>query len=120
MTLADYEYTGDSPAVVFTMNPFAVVPSVCAVTYSCAILAGAPRTDICSITSGATVGTFEPASGNFQFESTDMANFPPGVYQFEITGTVGTKSDKITVTVEFVDPCSSAVLTIDPSTLSST
>ena len=120
MTLANYEYTGNTPAIEFTMNPFTVQPAACAVTYSCALLAGSPRTDICSITDGSTVGTFDPTTGNFQFQSINPSGYPIGIYQFEITGTVGDKSDVIVVDVEFVDTCFGSVLTIDPTTLTST
>jgi hypothetical protein len=51
-------------------------------------------------------------TGAYTFKSTDVANFKPGSYTFEITGTVGTKSDISTFTVSLVDPCPTASLTL--------
>lgn len=78
-------------------------------------MAGSPRLDICSIVDGATKGTFDSITGNFVFESIDMANFSSGIYQLEITGTVGTKSDKIIVDIELKDPCPDAAILLLPS-----
>ena len=47
-----------------------------------------------------------------------MANYPAGTYEFRITGTVGTLSDSISFTVNFVDPCLTAEITLLSSTLS--
>ena len=55
----------------FTMNPFLIDPvGFCTPTYTCAMLSGA-RTDLCSILDSLTLtkGTFEPATGGFDFES---------------------------------------------------
>jgi len=118
MTVAPYIYTANTPALGFSMNPFVVDPVICPVTYSCQVLAGAPRLDICSIVDGATKGTFDSMTGDFAFESIDMANFPPGIYQLEITGTVGTKTDKIVVDIELKDPCPTAAISLLPSPIS--
>lgn len=117
MTVADYIYTGDSPKAVFTMNPFVSDPPVCTVTYSCSMLVSSPRTDLCSIIDGSTIGAFDPLTGDYSFQSTDLASYPKGLYQFEITGTVGTKSDKIIVNINLNDPCATAVITLEPSPL---
>ena len=75
-----------------------------------------PRLDLCSIVDGLTLGTFDPATGNYAFESTDTANYPPGVYNFEFTGTVGVKSDTISsVDISLIDPCPTTVITLEPS-----
>ena len=118
MIVAPYIYTANAPALAFTMNPFVVDPVICPVTYTCQVLAGSPRLDICSIIEGATKGTFDSITGNFVFESIDMANFPPGIYQLEITGTVGTKTDKIVVDIELKDPCPNAAISLLPSPIS--
>lgn len=91
--------------------------SVCPITYSCAV--AGPRTDICSIVDGATVANFDPVTGNYDFTSIDMANYPAGSYTFTITGTVGAKAVSETFVMTLVDPCPTTTLTIiepDPFT----
>jgi len=107
MTLPPYSYTGVSSKVEFTLSPFTVDPPACAVTYSCEVVAG-PRLDICTVNDGSTQATSDPSSGDYSFESTDMANYPPGTYEIKVTGTVGTQSDSITFVMELVDPCPTA------------
>ena len=55
---------------------------------------------------------FDPITGNYEFYSIEMANYEPGSYTFEITGTVGTKSATATFVMTLVDPCPTTVLTI--------
>ena len=71
------------------------------------------RTDLCAINDGDTHGVFDPITGNYEFYSIDMANFKPGSYTFEITGTVGDKSAKATFVMTLVDPCPTTELTIN-------
>ena len=71
------------------------------------------RLDLCAITNGSTHGVFSEITGNYEFYSTDMANFPAGDYTFKITGTVGTKSAYITFVMTLVDPCPTTQLTIN-------
>ena len=50
-TLDDYYYTEDAPILAFTTQLFTVEPSICQITYSCAIeTAGIPN--ICDIADG--------------------------------------------------------------------
>ncbi len=84
--------------------------SVCPITYSCSV--SGPRTDICSISDGATVASFDSVTGNYEFKSIDMANYPAGAYVFTITGTVGAKSVMETFVMTLVDPCPTTTLTI--------
>ena len=70
------------------------------------------RTDLCSIDDNSTQGVFDPNTGNYEFYSIDMANYKPGSYTFEITGTVGSKSAKATFVMTLVDPCPTTQLTI--------
>ena len=70
------------------------------------------RNDLCSLTDGDTSGVFDQVTGNYDFYSIDMANYLPGQYTFEITGTVGTKSASATFVMTLVDPCPTATLTI--------
>ena len=91
--------------------------AVCPITYSCSV--SGPRTDICSILDGATVANFDPVTGNYDFQSVDMANYPAGAYNFTIKGTVGAKSVTETFVMTLVDPCPTTTLTIkqpDPFT----
>ena len=70
------------------------------------------RTDLCSQNDGSTHGVFDQIRGNYEFYSIDMANYLPGSYTFEITGTVGTKSATATFVMTLVDPCPTTLLTI--------
>lgn len=45
-----------------------------------------------------------------------MANYKPGQYTFEITGTVGSKSEKVTFIMTLKDPCPTTSLTINNPT----
>ena len=85
--------------------------AVCPITYSCSV--SGPRTDICSILDGATVANFDPVTGNYDFQSVDMANYPAGAYTFTIKGTVGAKSVTETFVMTLVDPCPTTTLTIN-------
>ena len=44
-----------------------------------------------------------------------MVSYPPGIYTFEVTGTVGDKSDSTTFTMELVDPCQTVELVLNQS-----
>ena len=102
----------------FTLSPFVVEPPVCTFVYSCAMTSGL-RTDLCSLSDVSTHGVFDPITGNFEFYSIDMANYLPGAYTFEITGTVGTKSATATFVMTLIDPCPTTILTItNPDTFS--
>ena len=115
---ADYYYTYDSPLAEFTLNAFTINPSVCPVTYSCAITSG-PRTDLCTFDDGlGTIGQFDPALGNYDFRSIDVTNYLEGAYIFQITGTTGTNSDvtdNITFTLTMINPCPISTLTLNAS-----
>ena len=106
-----YLYTGQSPSMKFTLNAFIVEPAVCPFIYSCQVIAGG-RTDLCEVSDGATEGIFEANSGNFEFYSVDMANYPPGDYTFEIRGVVGSKSATATFVMTLVVPRTTTHLTI--------
>ena len=98
----------------FALNPYVVEPPICSFTYSCTVTVGS-RLDLCAIADGDTHGVFDPITGNYEFYSIDMANYPAGQYTFEITGTVGNKSDTATFVMTLVDPCPTTTLTIiDP------
>ena len=85
---------------------FQVTPALCVAntTYSCQITSG-PRTDLCSITSGSTVGTFNSITGRFTFRSFETVSFPPGTYVMKIEGTSGSKTQSFTINLLLVDPC---------------
>jgi len=62
--------------------------------------------DICA------AATFDSATGDLSFETNDNATYPPGEYKFDITGTVGSGSDSVEVTLTITDPCPFATLTL--------
>jgi len=100
------------------MNPFTPNPPICIPSYSCKVISG-PRLDLCAISDGTTSGIFSEITGNYEFYSTDLANYPAGQYTFEITGTLGTAgtpgaiTKKITFVLNLVDPCPTTELTIN-------
>ena len=49
-----------------------------------------PRTDLCDIVDGNTVGSFDASTGSYSFKSDDLEGVPEGVYTFEITMQAGT------------------------------
>ena len=61
-----YLFTGDSPSIVFNLNPFEIDPRFCPVTFTCSVKFG-PRSDLCSIIDGETNGSFDQVTGNYQF-----------------------------------------------------
>ena len=109
----DYLYSG---AFTFTLNAFTLDPPSCGpiTTYTCSVISG-KRTDLCSISDGSTSGVFTRSTGKYEFSSTDMLNFEPGNYAFEISATIGSKSASRTFSMTLVDPCPEAVLTLLPS-----
>ena len=65
---ADYYYSSTAyPKVQVTLTQYVVDPaaSVCPITYSCSV--SGPRSDICSISDGATAANFDPVTGNYDF-----------------------------------------------------
>ena len=76
---ADYYYTDEG--VRFDISPFVVSPAACDAVYSCSVTSG-ERTDLCSISDGATEAAFDPITGGYLFKSIDMENYKPGVYEF--------------------------------------
>lgn len=79
----DYYYTDGSPALKFMMNQWTSSPPECIdlITFSCTNVG--PRNDMC------TEGSLEPYYGDYVFETLDYTSYPPGFYDFTITGTVG-------------------------------
>jgi hypothetical protein len=119
-----YYYTGSSPPLVFTLNPFVIDPADCGpLIYSCDVVESSNHNvvtnDLCSVNEGATSGTFDSVTGNYRFSSIDMQNFPPGEYTIRITGTEGTLSATYDFTITLVNPCLTATLTLaEPSLFS--
>ena len=98
--------------MAFQMNPFIANPGICTPVYSCNMVLG-PRLDLCAKADGTTQGVFSVITGNYEFYSSDMANYPPGDYTFEVTATLGSISNKITFVMTLVDPCPTTTLTIN-------
>ena len=108
------EYSYSVSGMQFNLTPFVVDPSACAPTYSCTVTSG-DRTDLCSVQDGSTVAEFNAVTGDYTFNSSDMQNYKPGSYTFEITGTAGSKSAIATFTMTLVDPCPTTALFLDES-----
>ena len=51
-----------------------------------------PRLDICDVNEVLTQAAFDPVTGRYTFQSTDMASYPAGIYTLQITGTVDLES----------------------------
>jgi hypothetical protein len=107
--LPNYFYTGDQRRVQFDANMY-YLPRACEdqFSYSCSVSSG-PRTDICNIILGTegpgTEASFDTETGKYSLSTTDIVGVPPGVYVFDITGTLGTKSHTTQYTVELKNPC---------------
>ena len=112
MQLAPYNYTGATNRIDFTPEAFVVDPSICTVHYTCEVVSDQNSIDLCSIDLEGTTSSFDSGTGTFTFESINMVEVPPGLYTIRITGTVGSKSDFIELTVELVNPCPTAELVL--------
>ena len=62
----EYRYTGSTIRLEKSLIPFEVTPLVCQFTYECSMISG-PRLDLCDITDGTSVGSFDPDSGDYFF-----------------------------------------------------
>jgi hypothetical protein len=67
-----------------------------------------------------TTTTFDQATGQYTFQSNDKDTFPPGVYQFTVTVTIGAKSVDVPFTLTLHEPCDDATLTLNSNPFSST
>ena len=94
------------------MDPASVVPTHCELTRSCGITSG-PRTDLCSIIDGSTVGNFNSENGYYSFQSVDIDNYPIGDYHFRITITSGLTVEFFDFNLRLTDPCGTAILTLN-------
>lgn len=81
------------------------------IVYSCAMTVG-PLADLCTHVDA----TFNTATGDYSFSSTDLSisNFGTQAVDLEITGTATTGGASLTITVSFnlIDPCSVADFSI--------
>jgi hypothetical protein len=69
----EYIYTGE--VLSYTIEPFVAEPSGCgSIVYTCEVVSGS-RTDLCEVSDGDTVVSFNSNTGTFEFKSTDKANF---------------------------------------------
>ena len=93
---------------MFSLNPFIADPIFCAVSaYSCQLLDG-PVTDfdLCDYEDDYTSSHFDTKSGGFVFRSTNMAEIPPGLYTFSVTGELtGITQASVLFYLTLVDPC---------------
>ena len=110
---------------------FSTEPSVCKVAYECVKLTylGDGLDNDCDgdCVAGASgspggdedcdgiqeIRNFDPATGSFTFQTTDIDKYPPGDYEITIRGTTGSGTqiaDETVVTLTLVDPCPTAEL----------
>ena len=64
--------------------------------------------NLCNFADGTNSGTFEPTTGDYSFEFTDYLTYPPGVYTFTITASVGTgptETTQVTFDMTLVGQC---------------
>ena len=106
-----YSFAYDIP--IFELVPPVIEPAYCfdSIVYECSLTDDSPRTDICDITydGDIVVSQFDPATGNYFFQATDVDNYPPGFYTFEITARVSTAPTVTAVStfeLELRDACS--------------
>ena len=74
-----------------------------------------PRLDLCT----ASGALFNPQTGDYRYEWTDQRATEPGLYTFEIRGSLDTleeEEDMITFLMALIDPCLGATLE-EPSSL---
>ena len=72
-----------------------------------------PRTDLCNIVDGDTVGSFDESTGNYSFKSQDFVGYPEGVYIFEVTTVAGAVTLVDTFEMSLSNPCAGITLTIE-------
>ena len=89
-------------------------PPICTdVTYTCSVLSqpNGGTFDLCDYNDGATIGSFDSLTGNYEFISESKDIIVVGLYVFEITATVGNTSETIQFTLNLADPCGGVTLT---------
>lgn len=112
-----------STPAIWTFPTINVDPTVCIsnAVFSCDYKNGPYSTsgplDFCSDfvdTNGdfSSSATFDETSGSLTFQTNDKGKFPPGVYEFDITVTIGAKQVIVGFTLSLTDPCPGATLTI--------
>ena len=74
-----------------------------------------PRTDLCNLSSSGVSATFLAQTGTYSFETLEAAQFPVGVYTFQITSSIGPGPLLSTVSnieLEIVNPCPDSKIAI--------
>lgn len=100
-----YSYGGFKNPASFELEPFVASPDLCKVTYSCTMVDS--EANLCKD------GSFNKATGDWTFDKTDPVKYPPGVYTFKITGSLGSMGvnvAEVTFEILFDDPCPDATL----------
>jgi hypothetical protein len=64
------------------------------------------------VETGVTDISFNTATGDLSFQTSDFDRFPYGTYEFELTITVGSESQTVTVHVHMHQTCHDYVLTV--------
>jgi hypothetical protein len=112
----DFDITGPS---IWNPPPCVVEPPICypEIIYTCIYVRG-PYTgpyDLCNFTSYTNVNiniSFDISTGVFVFDTDDTGTFPPGVYVFQITITIGVTIQTQEFSLTIIGHCDTPVLTI--------
>ena len=108
----DYRYTADT-IIDYKIEPFETFPSFCPITYTCE-----NEVFSCTWTSAEDAkegyGIFDPINLTYKAMTTDLNQVKPGSYDLVITGKSGLNSAQQTITLNFVNPCRNAKITLLP------
>lgn len=108
-----YEYTGNDPALVLTMEEFKIIPSSCTYSLSCVTIEPVDE-DICNINTADTQTSFDAVAGVLTIAATtptdikDTLQVPRYVVQIVATGgtdPVTLKTVATTFNIKFEAPC---------------
>jgi hypothetical protein len=113
----DFDFTTPT---IFTVPQIYTTPSSCIslAVFTCEYVFGpySGPIDLCSYVGShgiySTTITFSSTSGTWVFSSDDTVTFPPGVYHFEITVTIGISVQVIDFTMTIISHCDVPVLTL--------
>ena len=98
--------------------PFTASSGACSIIYSCMMSQG-PAHDLCDYSDGTTTSTFDTNTGTFSFTSSDVQLFGTQTVSFTITGAAGGSAESFAFDLNLIDPCSTAVISIDPQIIDS-
>ena len=89
--------------------PFIVKPEECVVTYSCE----EPLYNLCDMQNDLTETTFDPLTGKYSFESTDITFYGSQNITITINGETAQSTDSFSFVINLIEPCATATIEID-------